>query len=70
MRVADVGEGGKNLRLVRGAAADPERVLAPCHERYILNEQIINPDGSITVRAVHLVLLGPNATGDVVLSAK
>ncbi|MDQ3570709.1 MAG: hypothetical protein M3396_08865, partial [Actinomycetota bacterium] len=35
--------------------------------RYVFNEQVVNPDGSITVRAVHLYLLGPNATGDVIL---
>ena len=35
--------------------------------RYIFNEQSVNADGSITVNAVHLVLLGPNATGDVIL---
>lgn len=31
---------------------------------YIFNEQIINPDGSITVNAVHQRLLGPTAVGD------
>ena len=30
----------------------------------IFNEQIINPDGSITVYAYHLRLLGPTAVGD------
>ena len=35
--------------------------------RYVFNEQTVNADGSITVTAVHLVLLGPNATGDVYL---
>lgn len=32
--------------------------------RYILNEQVVNPDGSLTVFAAHMELLGPNATGD------
>jgi hypothetical protein len=32
--------------------------------RYIFNEQVINPDGSITVYAGHLRLLGPTAVGD------
>jgi hypothetical protein len=35
--------------------------------RYVFNEQIVNADGSLTVNAVHLELLGPNATGDVIL---
>ncbi|MDQ3896656.1 MAG: hypothetical protein M3326_05290 [Actinomycetota bacterium] len=33
----------------------------------IFNEQIINPDGSITVYAAHLRLLGPTAVGDLYL---
>lgn len=33
--------------------------------RYVFNEQVVNPDGSITVYAVHLQLLGPTAVGDV-----
>ena len=33
--------------------------------QYIFNEQIVNPDGSITVYAGHLRLLGPTAVGDV-----
>jgi len=32
--------------------------------RVVLNEQIKNPDGSITVNAVHEYLLGPTAVGD------
>ncbi len=32
---------------------------------YLFNEQIVNPDGSITVYAAHLRLLGPTAIGDV-----
>ncbi|MCA1684146.1 MAG: hypothetical protein LC708_03355, partial [Actinobacteria bacterium] len=32
--------------------------------RYVFNEQIVNPDGSITVRAFHQYLLGPTAVGD------
>ena len=31
---------------------------------YIFNEQITNPDGSLTVYAAHLRLLGPTAVGD------
>lgn len=34
---------------------------------YIFNEQVINPDGSITVYAAHLRLLGPTAVGDLYL---
>jgi hypothetical protein len=34
---------------------------------YIFNEQIVNPDGSITVNAAHLVLGGPLAFGDVII---
>ncbi|MCA1705777.1 MAG: hypothetical protein LC808_21940, partial [Actinobacteria bacterium] len=33
--------------------------------RYIFNEQITNPDGSLTVYAAHLDMLGPIAIGDV-----
>ena len=32
--------------------------------RYIFNEQVENEDGSLTVYAAHMELLGPNATGD------
>lgn len=32
--------------------------------RYIFNEQFENPDGSLTVFAAHMELLGPTATGD------
>jgi Ca2+-binding RTX toxin-like protein len=32
--------------------------------QYIFNEQIVNPDGAITVYAGHLRLLGPIAVGD------
>ena len=35
--------------------------------RYVFNEQIVNPDGSITVNAAHLYLLGPTAVGDVII---
>jgi hypothetical protein len=37
--------------------------------RYIFNEQVANPDGSLTVYAVHLELLGPTAVGDVYIGA-
>lgn len=33
--------------------------------QYKFNEQVVNPDGSITVYAGHLRLLGPTAVGDV-----
>ncbi|HJV09354.1 MAG TPA: calcium-binding protein [Acidimicrobiales bacterium] len=33
--------------------------------RAVFNEQVVNPDGSITVYAYHLYLLGPTAVGDV-----
>lgn len=32
--------------------------------QYIFNEQTVDPDGTITVTAVHQRLLGPSATGD------
>ncbi len=32
----------------------------------VFNEQIINPDGSLTVNAVHMYLFGPVAVGDMV----
>ena len=32
--------------------------------RYVFNEQVKNPDGSITVYAAHQYLLGPTAVGD------
>ncbi len=40
------------------SATDTERFT------YFFNEQTTNPDGSITVTAVHLALLGPFAKGD------
>lgn len=33
--------------------------------RYIFNEQVANPDGSLTVYAAHLDLVGPTAIDDV-----
>ena len=35
--------------------------------RYVFNEQIENPDGSLTVNAVHLILLGPTAVGNLII---
>lgn len=35
--------------------------------RYVFNEQIGNPDGSLTVNAGHQYLLGPTAVGDVII---
>ncbi len=35
--------------------------------RYVLNEQITNPDGSITVNAIHQYLLGPTAVGELII---
>jgi len=32
--------------------------------RYVFNEQVINPDGSITVTAAHQIAIGPTAVGD------
>jgi len=32
--------------------------------RYVFNEQVVNPDGSITVNAGHEYILGPTAIGD------
>ncbi|MGI9121129.1 MAG: hypothetical protein ACR2G7_13590 [Acidimicrobiales bacterium] len=34
--------------------------------KYVFNEQIVNPDGSITVNAGHQYLLGPIAVGDLI----
>ena len=35
--------------------------------RYVFNEQVVGADGSLTVNAVHLFLLGPIVTGDVII---
>jgi hypothetical protein len=35
--------------------------------RYVFNEQIVNPDGSITVNAAHQYLQGPTAVGDLII---
>ncbi|MBA3365870.1 MAG: hypothetical protein H0U03_08815 [Actinobacteria bacterium] len=35
--------------------------------RYVFNEQIVNPDGSLTVNAAHEYLLGPTAVGDLII---
>ncbi|MDP9074825.1 MAG: hypothetical protein M3N98_11755 [Actinomycetota bacterium] len=35
--------------------------------KYVFNEQVINPDGSITVNAAHDYLLGPTAKGDLII---
>lgn len=35
--------------------------------RYVFNEQVVGPDGSITVNAGHQYLIGPIAVGDVIL---
>ena len=35
--------------------------------RIVFNEQVVNADGSLTVNAAHLYLLGPTATGDLVI---
>ena len=35
--------------------------------RYVFNEQIRNPDGSITVNAAHQYFLGPTAVGDLII---
>ena len=35
--------------------------------RVVLNEQIPNPDGSLTVNAVHEYLLGPTAVGELII---
>lgn len=35
--------------------------------RYVFNEQIVNPDGSITVNAAHQYLLGPTAVGELIV---
>ncbi|MFN2606657.1 MAG: hypothetical protein ABR511_01985 [Acidimicrobiales bacterium] len=36
--------------------------------RAVFNEQAVGADGTITVSAVHLYLLGPTATGDVIIA--
>jgi hypothetical protein len=35
--------------------------------RWVFNEQIVNADGSLTVNAAHEYLLGPIATGDLIV---
>jgi hypothetical protein len=37
------------------------------HFRYVFNEQIVSPDGSLTVNAAHQYLLGPTAVGDLII---
>jgi hypothetical protein len=41
------------------------------HDRFrmVLNEQTLNPDGSFTVAAAHMYLLGPFAVGDMVIAS-
>lgn len=35
--------------------------------RYVLDEQIVNPDGSLTVNAAHQYFLGPTAVGELII---
>lgn len=35
----------------------------------VLNEQIVNPDGSLTVNAIHIKVNAPVASGDVIISS-
>ncbi len=35
--------------------------------RYVFNEQVVNPDSSLTVNAAHQYLLGPVAIGDLII---
>jgi hypothetical protein len=35
--------------------------------RYVFNEQVVNPDGSITVNAAHEYFLGPTAVGELIV---
>ncbi|MDQ6838199.1 MAG: hypothetical protein M3137_07700, partial [Actinomycetota bacterium] len=35
--------------------------------RYVFNEQVVDPDGSITVNAAHEYLLGPTAIGELII---
>jgi hypothetical protein len=37
--------------------------------RVVFNEQITNADGSLTVNAVHMTLLGPTAVGDLIIGS-
>ncbi|HWC10985.1 MAG TPA: hypothetical protein VG455_07165, partial [Acidimicrobiales bacterium] len=36
--------------------------------RIVFNEQITNPDGSLTVNGAHIYLLGPTAVGDLIIA--
>jgi hypothetical protein len=47
---------------VKGKTSNGDRFKA------VFNEQKVNRDGSITVDAVHLYLLGPTAKGDIVIA--
>jgi len=47
---------------LKGKTSNGDRFTA------VFNEQKLNPDGSITVDAVHLHLLGPTAKGDIVIA--
>jgi len=45
----------------------PNPDFPPDNWRYVFNEQVVNPDGGITVYAAHEYLIGPSAVGDLYL---
>ncbi len=66
---ADVGGDETNVTLPANPAPNSEfpGQLETVGDRftYVFNEQVINRDGSLTVYAAHLRLLGPTAVGDI-----
>jgi hypothetical protein len=65
------GEPGEDIRTIPVNPAPNttyEGTVANVNDNFraVFNEQIVNPDGSLTVNAYHLYLLGPTAVGDVI----
>ena len=63
------GEPGEDIRTIPTNPAPNttyEGTVANVNDNFraVFNEQIVNPDGSLTVNAYHLYLLGPTAIGD------
>ena len=67
-----VGEPGENIVVVpHNPPVNTEYygTIANVHDnfRIVFNEQTTNPDGSLTVNAAHMYLLGPVALGDLII---
>jgi hypothetical protein len=66
------GEMGENIQTIPTNPAPNttyEGTVANVNDNFraVFNEQIVNPDGSLTVNAYHLYLLGPTAVGEVIV---